>query len=778
MIPMIQFEQTMKCVALVLAFCGAGFNSEAQPQEAATAAPLAAISVIERLQVGAGDKQEMRFEAPPVPAGREAVLSLRARLQTPKVAGYTPAMKLTLNGQAIGGLRLLNKKPGAEVLSGRVFNPAAGEIFVVPYAPDFKSANTSPIYGLRSGNICDFDLRITGLLKAGANTLVIANTPSAKVTNDLIVEEGRLEFRMPLAEAEKRGAPIGPLPEFIPDPIHMVDYSVRQDPNNDLVLTIHGETFNIESEFSTPEPKWQKTSNRYFTLLRQVEQRAEVLLVRDTLTNLTDDTLPVMQRHRMPMNAKKVWLAGASPASMVGVANAPENPTIFGVTEKTGIGLLPLDDVFQVHATNFSDGQSIGLEDRHLVLKPRATHISEWAIVLSAKPDYFALINAARRLRDVNFSIDGPFAFLRADPRNVGKWSDQQVAEFIRCKDPAFLCISIAYPQFKGRYPHGTAFQSTDFSQWNKEIARRRRIAPQVKQVPYFHCFIDASDDPEAKFFDSRLLRNDGTQGDYGQSFYKIFVPTESNSYGRAVSRNVDIAFDDLGFDGIYWDEMEYSAFHYHYGEPWDGVSADIDPKTMRVTRLKSSVALITQPWRLALAKRILARGPLIGNGAPHTRSMAQLQFPRFAETGVISNCTKVQLFTPIALGDHLTERSELDAYRVMLRALDYGCVYYWYNDLTVVPTHPTITSYMFPITPLELHEGFIIGVERILTNRSGIFGWNDGAMHDIHVFDDEGREAKEFKAPLAARTFTRDGKTFSELRLPEDWSAAIIRKR
>ena len=47
-------------------------------------------------------------------------------------------------------------------------------------------------------------------------------------------------------------------------------------------------------------------------------------------------------------------------------------------------------------------------------------------------------------------------------------------------------------------------------------------------------------------------------------------------------------------------------------------------------------------------------------------------------------------LYSPIALGDHLTERSEQDAYRVMLRALDFGCVYYWYNDLTVIPTHRT----------------------------------------------------------------------------------------
>jgi hypothetical protein len=64
----------------------------------------------------------------------------------------------------------------------------------------------------------------------------------------------------------------------------------------------------------------------------------------------------------------------------------------------------------------------------------------------------------------------------------------------------------------------------------------------------------------------------------------------------------------------------------------------------------------------------------------------------------------------------HLTERSEEDAYRHMVAALDYGCVSHWYRDVQVIPTYETITKFMYPITPVELHEGFIIGRERILT--------------------------------------------------------------
>jgi hypothetical protein len=79
----------------------------------------------------------------------------------------------------------------------------------------------------------------------------------------------------------------------------------------------------------------------------------------------------------------------------------------------------------------------------------------------------------------------------------------------------------------------------------------------------------------------------------------------------------------------------------------------------------------------------------------------------------------------------------------------------------------------MFPTTPLELHEGYLLGKERIVTKVSGLFGWGDRSQHEVHVFDAEGREVKDFKAP----TVVRDGQTYTELRIAEDWSAAIIRR-
>jgi hypothetical protein len=59
------------------------------------------------------------------------------------------------------------------------------------------------------------------------------------------------------------------------------------------------------------------------------------------------------------------------------------------------------------------------------------------------------------------------------------------------------------------------------------------------------------------------------------------------------------------------------------------------------------------------------------------------------------------------------------------------------------------------------------------ITNRSGLFGWGDSSRHAMHVFDDQGRASPAFKSSMVIR----DGLTFTELRLPEDYSAAIVRR-
>ena len=728
-----------------------------------------------------GETATITFDAPAIPEGYQAILSLQARLDNPKLGGYTKAMLLTLNGKKIGVNRLLNKQQNEMMTDGRIIGMAAGDKFTVPVAADFKQTQQSEKYALKNTEAPLFEFQISDLLKPANNILEIENAPLHDVDNALELADAKLLYRIPSTPKVLSAPPSGALPIIAPHPAHPVNYTVTQNADNSFSLQFDKSTFAVSSQYSTPAGKWENNSNTYFSVQRQIENKDNWIVVRDTFTNLTNENLPLIHREKVQMKPDKVWLGGLTTSSTMGTSSSSSNPTIFAVEGKIGIGLSPLDDVFQVHINDYSTGDAIGLADNNLVIKPKSTYTAEWAIVPVASTDYFDFVNTTRQLLDVNFPIDGSFAFMRADPNAIGKWSDQKIIDFVRLKDAKYLCLGPNYPRYKGMVAQGTQLQKMDLSDWKTAIARRRRLLPDVKQTAYFHCFLDVSEDAPEKFKDSQLLLANGAQGDYGQSPYKLFVPTLTDSYGAAVAKNIDLILDEMKLDGVYWDEFQKSRYDYSYNDnQWDGYSADIDPKTMRITRLKSSVTLLSLPWRLAQAKRILQNHILITNGGtPATEEMRALHHPAFSETGSISNLRSVQLYTPIALGDHLSERSEKDAYHVMLNALNYGALYYWYNDMTVIPTYHTLTQYMFPITPIELHEGYVIGKERIITNRSGIFGWNDNSPHEVHVYDETGREVdlKNIQAPTIIKTFEKDNKTWTEIRIGEDWSAVIVRK-
>jgi hypothetical protein len=733
-------------------------------------------------------KTELRFQGLTVPSGQEGLITLQARLATPRASGYTAALRLRLNGTELDNSRLVNRQREETRVTGQTMTRGAGALLNTSYAPDFEASDRSSAYALQSGaKLCQFEMRVTDLLRAGENRLVIENGVAPEVRRTLVVAAVRLEVRTPSRPKARRSAPVGPLEVIIPRRRRQVDYRLTELADAALELAVNGERFRIESQFSTPQPAWVKGSNHYFDFQRKIERLDEAIVVHDTFTNRTDANLPLMHRHRvlMPGGLKRVWLAGLSPSGLAGSSSDPAQPTSYGITARSGVGLMAIDDVSQVHVANFSAADHVGWADDQCVLKPGAVHAVRWAILPTDAPDYWAMVNAARRLRGVNFTLDGSFAFLRAYPKKLtGAWTDRQFTDFIRFKDAKYVCDGYEWPSYKGRFPHGTVFQTIDYSYFRQQMARLRKLVPESQHLMYFHCFLDVLDEAPQKYADARLLTSSGAQADYGRPYDRIFVPTTSNSFGRDIAKNVELILGPLpkgfGCQGVFWDEFAYSRYQYHYDDfsrattplPWDGVSGDIDPRSMRITHLKSSVTLISQPFRLALAQRILRQHLLIGNGQPHTETMVKLHFPRFVETGSISNCAHTHLYTPIALGDHLTERSELDAYHVMLRALDFGCVYYWYNDLNVIPSHRHLTRYMFPITPLELHEGYLLGRERIVTNRSGLFGWGDQGRHEVHVFDDQGREVPGFKT----RMVVKDGMTLSELRLPEDYSAAIVR--
>jgi hypothetical protein len=352
----------------------------------------------------------------------------------------------------------------------------------------------------------------------------------------------------------------------------------------------------------------------------------------------------------------------------------------------------------------------------------------------------------------------------------VTNMTDEQFAAHLDGKAARFICSGMGY--YKGAWAHGSAFKYTDPSKENVLFARAKGLRPDTRTFFYFHSYISAHEDDATTYAADRLLRPDGSHADYRDAKYPLFVPREGTAFAKLQDEMIDLRYELLDLDGIYWDEIAYSAYKYDYSDNWDGYSAAIDPQTHRITRKIANVTLATLPWRTRAAKAIMDRGMLIGNGSAQTRTFTRLHFPRFIETAAITNLTRGQLYTPIALGDHLTERTPRDCYHSMVDGLDFGAVYYWYND-QIVATEPTLTSYMFPITYVRMGQGFVIAEERILTNTSGMFGWDDDSDFEAVVFDDTGKRIDTVDVPRRVV----DGKAYAEVRIPGGYSVALIRQ-
>ena len=121
-----------------------------------------------------------------------------------------------------------------------------------------------------------------------------------------------------------------------------------------------------------------------------------------------------------------------------------------------------------------------------------------------------------------------------------------------------------------------------------------------------FHFFLDTHEPNNTRFAADRALDANGNHVTYGPIEYlREFVPTLNSGWGKENAKVIDKILDEIGADGLYIDEFSFSRVRYVYNM-LDGCSADIDPNTLQIERLKGSVALLSRDYRAHHVKRVL----------------------------------------------------------------------------------------------------------------------------------------------------------------------------
>jgi len=145
--------------------------------------------------------------------------------------------------------------------------------------------------------------------------------------------------------------------------------------------------------------------------------------------------------------------------------------------------------------------------------------------------------------------------------------------------------------------------------------------------------------------------------------------------------------------------------------------------------------------------KYVTDRGKIVvTNGKPATAELqdtpqlsfmeAEWSFEPFAEELSAPRAAQAQLSTPLALGvgpvrwpEACKTRYAEIVQRAVIAYLRHGALYCHYVTDIPEPDKPGggeygITNHMFPFTPVELHEGWVVGNERIVTCVSGTYDW------------------------------------------------------
>ncbi len=747
---------------------------------------------------------EMSFLLKEIPKGRQVRLALDARVAWPSLSGFNPWLSVKVNGTTLRGPSLLNKPVDFTTRNGVDFVWAKDGLWTVLYAPDFtEEIRTRPLpWGFADTDPYHFVWDITPQVQPGQNKVAFTHPQLLAQGTTLVLRKVRVDMGEPvksLSAGKVEPAPAGLVPTYVAQGRKRVPLHVDLSPGGSIRIKAGARTLQLNSRTSAPAGKWVDTTRdgwqavpagqtreaRWhgpgYAVQRRLTVRDDHIHVADTFSNSTDKIVGVIYQNRLDLSQQgqpRVLLAGRAPISASYGVQEPGHPSAMALWDDLALGLLAEDDIFRVHVKAFAEPQVIGLADPRLGLPPGKGHTLEWCIYLAPQGDYWDLINAIRRNWGCNITIPGPSLFgHNAD----GRKSQQYFNDLVGSRRIKLICSG--QTDFQGEeikngvdLAEGTAIPlarrwCTSAAAWVRKL---QAADPAVVPLVYLHPAICTEPGAEKKYADCRLL--DATGGHVTSPYrYPVYMYLASldNAYGRDLFRTVEKIFKDINPGGIYMDEISRGSMpQYAYHTTWDGCTLDIDPGTHQVTGPCTSVILLGQPWKSRLVKYLHQQGKmLVGNGPACTRTMLGWQSLLFTELNSYSFLIDMHLSTPVALGNHDHDNDERVRARMVRKALDQAGIIYAYS-WGDQPQGVHYMPLMFPLTPVELRPGMILGRERIITNRSGRYGWPDGSPAEAFVFDGAGQLVPR---PLAQRV-GQAGQLLTEVRMPSDHFAVLVK--
>jgi hypothetical protein len=772
---------------------------------ASTALPApATIKLADDRQVLAQADTTFSFDLAEVAPGKQVRLCLDARIEWGGLGGSTGAMSVTVNDQGLAGRHLVNKPLIFSMRNDEELSWGAetGNGYRLMYAPDFSDlikTDEAYEYGIPDTDPFHFVWDITAYVRSGANSVRIASTPGVSFSlrlRDVAVEIGEpLPPRAapaPPGQVAAEAAPNGPLSLYVPRKPAELPATIAVSASGDLHFSLGQREFTVRSRSSLPQGAWSGnpsapanpavlsrgkkvfiswTTDTY-TFERQVTLHPDRIAVVDTFRNPGDALQGVIHEVRLelPERPNCTFLAGHV-VKRLRQRSSPSHPTALAEYGDLALGLVAEDDVFRVHSKVAVEEGALVLADPQLGIAPGQEQRLEWSVYAVPDGDYWDVVNAIRRNWGSNVTLRGPSKWVHpagvpTESEPIGQW--RQGATMVVLCNPMF---GTEQERLQGiTIQHGTALPlCTAWCELAATTARGlQRATPSVEAFIYTHQNLCTEPGHEQKYPDSRAV---DTTGKVATTVYSpspsLFLPTLEDAYGKALMAVYQLIAERVDAN-VYIDEITASNVPAYgtYEGSWDGCTASVDPVSHAVMGKRSSAILLMQPWRAALLSYLTSKGKtVLANGPHYTRTMLSWPLQSFVESEPEDTVVVgAHLGQPLCIAQPYNPDAQA-RYRAACRLLDRAGIQFvtFAADIS-----------LFPITPIELRAGVIIGAERILTNRSGRFGWGDASSADVYVYD---RQAKRVETP-DAKEVRAAGEVMTELRLPADHLAILVRRK
>ncbi len=567
-------------------------------------------------------------------------------------------------------------------------------------------------------------------------------------------------------------------------------------PNGDFNRLSAGNDSSVKGEKSWKVDVRETGRNRYtvnaggdfFTIQRDIGVFKTHVYVKDTYTNTTDEDLGLLIYNDTPVKPGQVvesLLSGFKKRGRKDESRIPDyGPTVFFTDANTGMGIIPIDDVFVVQALPYIEWQDrAGVGTEKFALPPGKSYTLEWAVYPTGSGDYYDFINNFRTVEGRISTIKEAAGFTVYGPCNRRQVPTKDFLDKRGIKIGIFSCLGdpIDDPDLD--------IEGIEFMDFPKEMELLRRQAnaihrrlPGFKAVFHIAHSLYTTNNPD-RFGDSKVIMANGKQATWGDGSdfgeekkaagwkWWIFYPTPGNSFHDAMMKSVDVMMDDMGWDGAFMDGFLAGYIsRWTYDGRWDGHSAEIDLTTKTIKRKMASVILLSQPSMIEYSRKIRDKGGVvIGNNTVFTRSIANEKYILFD-----NECASgPQLHTAPSVtalrGTSAAASTEKGIYLDMLDKLSWGACFLYFNE-RIPLTYASLAAREFPITFEEIRSGLIKGKERIITMNSGVYGW-DGKrdLHLVYKYDERG-------APVSHDFMTTVDKTSvrTELNFAKNESAVI----